>query len=83
MLIILREDNLFSHMDKKSKRETLRVLDMHSRYFKGKEKLRERGILWLAASFHMEILLRVKLGLCGCYLMQKLSFIDSKHRYCI
>ena len=31
MLIILREDNLFSHMDKKSKRETLRVLDLHNR----------------------------------------------------
>lgn len=45
MLIILKEDNLFSHMDKKSKRETLRVLDLHSRYFKGKEKLGERGTL--------------------------------------
>ena len=83
MLIIPREDNLFSHIDKKSKRETFRVLVLHSRYFKGKEKFRERGTLWSASSFYMEILLRVKLGLCGYYLMQEVSFIDSKHRYCI
>ena len=47
MLIIPREDNLFSHIDKKSKRETFRVLVLHSRYFKRKEKLRERGTLLL------------------------------------
>lgn len=46
MLIILREDNLFSHMDKKSKGETFNVLDLYGRYFKGKEKLMEREELF-------------------------------------
>ena len=46
MLIILREDNPFSHMNKKSKGETVNVLDLYGRYFKGKEKLMEREELF-------------------------------------